>query len=624
MLHNVFVSVIVPVRDDPEGVRELLRRLAAQTLAQDRFEIVIGDDGSEPGSLSGIATSDGRIRVLSGPPKTSYAARNRAARAARGSVFAFCDADCQPEPEWLERGLEALATADVVAGEVVFVPPAKPSVWSLLTIDMFLDQQRNVQFSRAVTANLLMHRRVFDDLDGFDESLPSGGDYDFTRRAASHGATLVHAPAAVVRHPTLDSARAFLRKVWFTNRWSAVRKARMGLRPDLRILIQFIPFVGVALARRNALRPVVTLCRPRLIASGLEPRWLDDALAMPLVYFIVSYVAGAARVPAWLEVMRMSQVFKATFSKTLPPTAGTRSPTVPPRARTLVSSRAGALPNVVVIGSQKCGTQSLHYYLDAHPEISMSRTKELDFFIEEFRWHRGPGWYQRQFDSRSPVRGESSPNYSAFPRFPGVPERMASLLPEARLIYLVRDPLERIASHWVHNYARRRELGDLRTTLCHPRDSYVTRSCYHRQLQLFLEHYDASRILVLDSSDLRHKRLYTLRRIFDFLGVDPDFFHPRFDRLRQVSASQRRITRLERLAHRTWVGRRLLRPLREAVEGMLGSSSRIHRPTMEELREALGVEVIALLRNDAEKFRSLTGLSVDHWSIFEQTPEIAD
>jgi len=216
---TVKLTVVVPVRDDSEGVRALLARLDAQTLPQDRFEIVIGDDGSRPGSLSGIATPDGRVRVLSGLPKTSYAARNRAARAATGSILVFCDADCLPDPAWLERGLEALTDADLVAGQVIFCPPRRPTAWSLLTMDMFLDQERNVRFSMAVTANLLVRSGTFESAGGFDDSLPSGGDHDFTRRAVSHGARLVYAPEAIVRHPTLDGWRPFLRKVWLTNRW---------------------------------------------------------------------------------------------------------------------------------------------------------------------------------------------------------------------------------------------------------------------------------------------------------------------------------------------------------------------------------------------------------------------
>src|SRR5690606_18287453 len=101
------------------------------------------------------------------------------------------------------------------------------------------------------------------------------------------------------------------------------------------------------------------------------------------------------------------------------------------------AERAGALPNLIVIGAQKCGTSGLHYHLSLHPQVSMSKPKELNFFIAERNWPRGEAWYRRQFDPRAKVRGESSPNYTAYPQHTGVPERMHSLVPDAKLIYIV-------------------------------------------------------------------------------------------------------------------------------------------------------------------------------------------
>src|ERR687898_136777 len=75
----------------------------------------------------------------------------------------------------------------------------------------------------------------------------------------------------------------------------------------------------------------------------------------------------------------------------------------------------GALPNLVVLGAQKCGTSGLHFYLDLHPEIAMSMPKELNFFIEERGWPRGTDWYMQHFDPDAPIRGESSPNYTTYP-----------------------------------------------------------------------------------------------------------------------------------------------------------------------------------------------------------------
>ena len=209
-----------------------------------------------------------------------------------------------------------------------------------------------------------------------------------------------------------------------------------------------------------------------------------------------------------------------------------------------MSARAesGALPNLIVIGSQKCGTSGLHYYLGLHPEISMSTPKELDFFIAERNHPLGLDWYRAQFDPQAKVRGESSPNYTAYPQHVGVPERMHSIVPEARLLYMVRDPIDRIAAHWVHNFAKRREKGDLSETLLHRNTSYLTRSHYYTQLQQFLRLYPREQVLLLEQEELRNRRLETLRRVFEFVGVDPGFSHASFSDERHRTARKTRAT----------------------------------------------------------------------------------
>jgi hypothetical protein len=280
------------------------------------------------------------------------------------------------------------------------------------------------------------------------------------------------------------------------------------------------------------------------------------------------------------------------------------------------ASRELALPNLVIIGAQKCGTSGLHYYLGLHPEVSMSEPKELNFFIAERNWPRGLEWYSRHFDPAARVRGESSPNYTAFPQHMGVPERMAGLVGDAKLIYLVRDPLERIAAHWVHNYAKRREKGDLRATLLHPNTSYVARSRYFSQLQRFLEHFSDEQILVIENHDLREKRAETLRRVFEFAGVDPDFRHPKFEQVRHSTSRKKRATRLgmrvQKLS-RSRAGRRIPRRAWLALDLALPLSKPIAKP--EGIREALGEEVLEVLREDADRLRAYTGLELAHWSV---------
>src|SRR3982751_2469864 len=79
--------------------------------------------------------------------------------------------------------------------------------------------------------------------------------------------------------------------------------------------------------------------------------------------------------------------------------------------------RGGALPTFAVIGGLKCGTTSLHHYLALHPEVAMSRPKELNFFIAELNWELGRDWYASHFDAAARARGESSPHYTNRPRF---------------------------------------------------------------------------------------------------------------------------------------------------------------------------------------------------------------
>jgi hypothetical protein len=277
---------------------------------------------------------------------------------------------------------------------------------------------------------------------------------------------------------------------------------------------------------------------------------------------------------------------------------------------------AGALPNLLVVGAQKCGTSGLHYYLGLHPEVSMSKPKELNYFIEERNWPRGEDWYKRHFDAAATVRGESSPNYTAYPQHMGVPERMASVIPDARIIYIVRDPLMRIAAHWVHNYAKRREKGTLYDTLQHPNTSYIVRSQYFMQMQQFLRFFDREQILIFQQSDLRDDRAATLRRVFEFVGIDPDFTHPRFEQVRHETSRKMRATRAAaRLdkASRSRAGRVLPRNFWFLLDERLPLRKPIERP---DVRDALGDEVLAVLRDDAERFRELTGRSFENWTVW--------
>ncbi len=280
------------------------------------------------------------------------------------------------------------------------------------------------------------------------------------------------------------------------------------------------------------------------------------------------------------------------------------------------------LPNLIVIGAQKCGTTSLHYYLGLHPEIFMSREKELVYFIEELNWSKGIDWYRSRFASNAPVLGESSTGYSHCTVFPGVPERMHHVVPEARLIYVLRDPVERILSSYIHTWASGEEKRPLNEALKEPESSpYVLRSMYYRQLEQYLPYFPDSRILIITAEALLGKdRLSTLKKVFAFLEVDDSFWSKRFALTWHETRFKRKNTRVGELLE-AWPLKEKLRFLPFEVRGaaerllLLPFSRRVNRPL---LGEGLQEGVVRVLKPDIDRLRSHTGQRFSEWSLWPQ------
>jgi hypothetical protein len=192
------------------------------------------------------------------------------------------------------------------------------------------------------------------------------------------------------------------------------------------------------------------------------------------------------------------------------------------------------LPDLIVIGTMKCGTSALHRYLDAHPEISMARQKEVNFFNgpatpppgddrswwRTGQWHRGVDWYADQFDPRAPLRGEASPAYTS-PDNPEVPARMASVVPDVRLLYLVRDPLERALSQYAHHRRDGAEPREPAEALLDPDSQYLARSRYAERLCPYLRVFDREQVHVVVQERLLADPSTELAAVYAHVGADP-------------------------------------------------------------------------------------------------------
>jgi hypothetical protein len=190
----------------------------------------------------------------------------------------------------------------------------------------------------------------------------------------------------------------------------------------------------------------------------------------------------------------------------------------------------------------KTGTTSLYEYMRGHPQIFMPATKEVNFFNPLRNWRLGVEWYEEQFRDASDdvlAIGEASTSYTKFPWVRDVPERVSSVLGDVRLIYLVRDPIERARSHYVHNLSTGKERRPIEKAF--ERDPmYLNISRYALQVDQYLEYFSRESLLIVESRDLLMDRRATLARIFGFLGVDQGWTPPTIDQ-EFLRSSQKRM-----------------------------------------------------------------------------------
>ncbi|MHC4218066.1 MAG: sulfotransferase family protein [Planctomycetota bacterium] len=180
-------------------------------------------------------------------------------------------------------------------------------------------------------------------------------------------------------------------------------------------------------------------------------------------------------------------------------------------------------PNYLVIGAQKCATSSLCALLGSHPDIFMTDPKEPYFFSHPELWARGWEWYESLFDAaqRAVAVGEGSTTYTQRLLYPEAAPRIAEFLPEARLIYIVREPMERIRSHWMHNRARPGKERLPFNAAVHERPEYIDNSLYYKQISIYRQHFSDDRILILFFEDFRRDPAAVLKSCFEFLAVNP-------------------------------------------------------------------------------------------------------
>ena len=212
----------------------------------------------------------------------------------------------------------------------------------------------------------------------------------------------------------------------------------------------------------------------------------------------------------------------------------------------LATWKSRALPDFIIIGTQKAGTTSLYAYLCQHPQILSPASKETHFFDGDIlpgedKFEKGEPWYRSHFPRKSTL-GIDKKTFEATPFYlfnPLVPKRIFDLIPKVKLIVLLRNPTERAISHFFLEQRKKREsLPILEAMMAEDsrlesiikkkeyRDkafryyTYKSRGLYKEQIERYFDYFSRKQILIIDSEKLSTDTNNTLKKVFEFLDVN--------------------------------------------------------------------------------------------------------
>lgn len=179
----------------------------------------------------------------------------------------------------------------------------------------------------------------------------------------------------------------------------------------------------------------------------------------------------------------------------------------------------GRWPDFIIMGAMKSATSTLHEQLAAQPGLFMSSPKEPNFFSNDEIYAQGPAWYRALFAGADPSHlcGESSTHYTKLPTYPQTVARMHAAVPDARLIYMMRHPIDRLVSHYLHEQLERRMMIPIDEAV-RQFPELVSYGCYSMQLEPFLKCYGPERLLLCFFEGFVKHGQEELERACRFLG----------------------------------------------------------------------------------------------------------
>lgn len=269
-----------------------------------------------------------------------------------------------------------------------------------------------------------------------------------------------------------------------------------------------------------------------------------------------------------------------------------------------------SLPNFLIVGAMRSGTTFLSHHLASHPDVFFAPRKEIHFF--DFNFEKGIEWYKKQFSGAKgqKVVGEGTQTYMYISE---VPARIAAVLPDVKLILILRNPVDRAYSHYWHNRTRSVETLDFREAILNEpgrlggnpieraRFSYVDRGRYVYQLRRLCDHFPRQALHVILFEDMKKNPLETFKSVSGFLEIDTGFVPSNIDEPVNRAVTFRSLKVRQRTLS--------MPPLVRNAVGRFNTVDLEYEP----MDEAVRAELLKTFSEDNESLQSWLGRDLSLW-----------
>ncbi|MEQ8935057.1 MAG: sulfotransferase [Amphiplicatus sp.] len=284
-----------------------------------------------------------------------------------------------------------------------------------------------------------------------------------------------------------------------------------------------------------------------------------------------------------------------------------------------IADAAGATPNLFVIGAMKCATSSICSYLERHPEVFFLPASDPHFFSYDENWARGLDWYRSFFSAAGERKliGEGSNSYTDVDVYPMAPSRIAETAPNAKLVYSVRHPIERMTSSWSQLRAQSPDefSHDINDAIRKRPERFVGPSFYWKQVQAYRKFFSDKQIWIGFVEDLEKDPEDYFKRLSAFLEIAYEAPEQR-EQFWKNKSSDRKLLDARYSALRALPGMDVLRryipgSLKSFVKARLSTPAKPKSEILASL--ALDDDIAASIREDARQLLAYAGKPSDYW-----------